>query len=1012
MKRNKRIIAALFALALATSAVTVPFSVSAETNPEETRIKGYGVLGETSFDYKALPWHLSTAYPAAQDFELTNDGEMHITIKKASGRDGEHWDLEFRHRNISLRAGNKYHVKFLARASRDGLQVTPRIESFKSDEVYCAFDGEKMSEGKALGGEWGKPVTLTKKWQTFTGEFTADKDYDNAKFSFTYAHGTEYEGNAEDGDEIWFDDIELIEDPGPGCVLPIDRDIYGCTSRSSFYSGKKNNFISVNQLGYLPDRKKVAVLSDNAGDITHMAEFASIDNKKLTFEVINASTNQAVFRGTSSAPFRDADSGDNVWKLDFSGLAMTGTFYISAGGYRSEEFKIGDDIYSDKENDLLTNALNYFYQNRSGMVIEEEYITSGDRQRLAHKGRHMTDTALVQKTWKPKYDSVDEAKENSLSEVTATGGWYEAGDSEKNMVSGGMAVWTLQNMFEIASLSEDYKFDNNNGPVKIPEADHWIPDILVDTDRELEWMAQMKVPEDDPVWGEKAGGLYYHEIRDSAWNIYDYEDYYYESGYACRIAEPPTFAATLSYAACAAQAARLWQPYYKYNAEKYLKSAIEAYNAYKKYYYEADCTETVNPEDGSACIAEDLREDSLYAPHVRETASVLYSDYGDHDVKDDAYRAACELFISAKQLGYRDEASEFLADLESYEDAYKVKTRITGGQNAEEFNAKGEKLWKNGKKGGGSFTSFNSGDTASAGTLSLALNNSLCSDAVKKKISDSVTAAADQYIEAENEQGYGLPYKVDSVYGDPYSSLEPPEKPGYEYASNGKVLNNAVVMAYAYYLTGDRSYMDGVTGAMDYLLGTNPFTFSYISGYGKYCVKNPYHSYWANMFAPDSLKTPDGVITGGPNAGIDEYMRLLGFTKKKYDGQCTQRYYADSSEAWAENSPSLEMNASLAWVVSFIQSAYPETVIEEPTPTVTPSRDPLDIAEFIPGDVNCDGVVDLTDLTTLAIALVDDEPLIGMQVKNGDVNHNGELELADLATIRQYLSKKITELAY
>ena len=241
MKRNKRIIAALFALALATSAVTVPFSVSAETNPEETRIKGYGVLGETSFDYKALPWHLSTAYPAAQDFELTNDGEMHITIKKASGRDGEHWDLEFRHRNISLRAGNKYHVKFLARASRDGLQVTPRIESFKSDEVYCAFDGEKMSEGKALGGEWGKPVTLTKKWQTFTGEFTADKDYDNAKFSFTYAHGTEYEGNAEDGDEIWFDDIELIEDPGPGCVLPLAHDVYGCTSSSSFYSTNNTN---------------------------------------------------------------------------------------------------------------------------------------------------------------------------------------------------------------------------------------------------------------------------------------------------------------------------------------------------------------------------------------------------------------------------------------------------------------------------------------------------------------------------------------------------------------------------------------------------------------------------------------------------------------------------------------------------------------------------------------------------------------------------------------------------
>ena len=103
-------------------------------------------------------------------------------------------------------------------------------------------------------------------------------------------------------------------------------------------------------------------------------------------------------------------------------------------------------------------------------------------------------------------------------------------------------------------------------------------------------------------------------------------------------------------------------------------------------------------------------------------------------------------------------------------------------------------------------------------------------------------------------------------------------------------------------------------------------------------------------------------------------------------------------------------------MTSFLQLKHPYTPedpkntpeqTESPEPTETPSDDPLKNAEYIPGDVTCDGIIDVTDLSTLAVALVEHEPLVYMPEKNADVDHDGEVTLADLARLRQYLSKKI-----
>lgn len=70
--------------------------------------------------------------------------------------------------------------------------------------------------------------------------------------------------------------------------------------------------------------------------------------------------------------------------------------------------------------------------------------------------------------------------------------------------------------------------------------------------------------------------------------------------------------------------------------------------------------------------------------------------------------------------------------------------------------------------------------------------------------------------------------------------------------------------------------------------------------------------------------------------------------------------------------------------------------------TVNGTTDPTD--EYIAGDINGDGVVDLTDLTTLSLYLLQDIELSEKALKAADVSVNGKVDLADLASLKTKLS--------
>jgi endoglucanase len=251
------------------------------------------------------------------------------------------------------------------------------------------------------------------------------------------------------------------------------------------------------------------------------------------------------------------------------------------------------------------------------------------------------------------------------------------------------------------------------------------------------------------------------------------------------------------------------------------------------------------------------------------------------------------------------------------------------------------------------------------------------------------------------------------------------------------VINNLMVMSYAYDLTGDDKYMNGVLTGMNYLLGCNPLSFSFVTGYGTYMEKNPHHRYWSHELDKTLPMAPDGVLSGGPNAGLqDPYVRALGFVPGKEDNP-SQRCFVDSIEAWSTNEVTINWNAPLAWIVEFLQDKDEKyTYIDgQPDPgktTTTTTKDPgtvtttttvstPDVKADVWGDANCDSDVDMSDVVLIMQNLAnpnkyglngsDDKHITAKGLANADVASHGDGVTAnDALRIQEYLLKKVSTL--
>ncbi|MCR5707011.1 MAG: glycoside hydrolase family 9 protein [Ruminococcus sp.] len=778
-------------------------------------------LGQTDFDEGVgLPWHICESAPGEMDFEIDN-GVYKITIVNPGGasQGGEdRWDCQFRHRGLKIVSGHQYKVSYEITASNSGKFYT-KIGNLDGDmEIW-----HNMSTGDGDFNNTWDPIQInaneTKKVEV---TFTPSQSMEVAEWAFHLGGDGQYTpgGCFPAGTVITFDNMSLI-------------DLSGDENDYVHPEEEQRHFVLTNQVGYFVGRAK-------------RATFVSEDTKSnFTFDVIDEN-GESVYSGKAQKFGYDKDSDDNVYILDFSDLDDEGTYHIeTSDGNVSREFAIGgSSVYSS----MLYDSLNYFYQNRSGIDIEASLITSGDANALARKAGHPKDMAEIEHTW---------GYSGSSGSIDVTGGWYDAGDHGKYVVNGGFSLWMMQNQYETAVK---YGFEDKyaDGTMNIPENTNSYPDLLDEARWEMDWMFSMIVDS-----GEYKD-MVYHKAHDEKWTALGIAP---ADDDMKRIVKPPTTAATLNFAACAAQSARLWKGIDDSFSQKCLDAAEKCYEAAKKH-------------------------PSMYAPLDE---SVGGGAYGDDDVTDEFYWAATELFITTGNEDYYDDIQESKFFLD-------VPTSLGGGESVDTI---GSMDW---------------GNTAACGTLSAALNTKSFDKGDAEIITDAVTSAADYYIDLENEQGYGLPYGASKLaYND--------SDEGYVWGSNSFVTDNSIVMAFAYLLTDDDKYMDGVIGGMDYILGRNAMDYSYVTGYGSHTTEYPHHRYWSKLIDDAFPKAPCGVMAGGPNSGMqDPWVQGSGWKK----GQIApQKCYLDHIEAWCVNECTINWNASLAWVTGFLAEENGGIVVGE-----------------------------------------------------------------------------------
>ncbi|GHU53983.1 endoglucanase [Clostridia bacterium] len=823
-------------------------------------------LGQTDFERdKGDPWQICESGTGDLEFNISG-GTFNITIVnpggKANGGD-DRWDCQFRHRDLTIIEGHKYEIKWSIEPSHDGFIYAKIGNQDGNIEVW--HNNATNSTEAEFAATWESIPVKGGQWNEFESEFTADQTINNAEWTFHFGGAGEYQkvDSFPAGTILKFDNLSLID----------------TTSDENDYkenTGIPKSTIRVNQIGYFPNMDKKAILVTEEGDDT-----------PRDFQLKNGY--DVLYEGKTEPFGFDADSGEYLHIIDFSSYVPTNgdvknvdNYSIQVDSTKSYIFAIKSNIYAnDSENprnpgNLLSDSLNYFYQARSGVDIEAKYITSSNKNELARKAGHDPDKAYVQPEWVNSYSS--EAAIDKSKEIDVTGGWYDAGDWGKYIVNGGISLWTLGNLYEFSLFyptSEDTDKEKNSENLwykdinPVPEETANIPNILDEAKFEMDFFLKMVVTDGD------LKDMVYHKIHDYTWTGLALKP---ANSNIARIVKPPSTAATLNFVACAAQSSRLWEQYDAEYAKTCLEKAIASYKAAKAH-------------------------PNLLAPLNQAIGG---GAYGDTNVNDEFYWAACELYATTGE-------EQYLADIKTYDKALQTVTNLSGGENT------------------GSFSSFNWGNVASLGNLTLCLNQERIPLSKKEHetLAQSIIAAADAYIDIEKKQGYSLPYKSTSFTDE--NNAPGQTFNGYEWGSNSFVLNNAIVMSYAYSLTHSVGYLNGVINAMNYTLGVNGMDISYITQYGTRFAKNPHHRFWANSLDINFPVAPAGVLVGGPNSSLaDPFIQSIGIPL----GSPPQTCYVDNIEAWSVNECTINWNAPLAWVVGFLDTTVPnyEPNISLPVP--------------------------------------------------------------------------------
>jgi endoglucanase len=283
--------------------------------------------------------------------------------------------------------------------------------------------------------------------------------------------------------------------------------------------------------------------------------------------------------------------------------------------------------------------------------------------------------------------------------------------------------------------------------------------------------------------------------------------------------------------------------------------------------FSAKCLEAAERAYGAA-----LKNPAMFAP----PGGLGGGPYDDTNVDDEFYWAAAELYVTTKKDEYKAAVQR---------SPYYLQVPVTLGK-AKEVGVPSPLTWQ---------------ETEAAGTISLAVvpNGLPAGDVAKARANLAKTAEA--YLEIINRRGYRVPIEYGAKNQSPWGS-------------NSFLLNNLIVLALAHDFTGQRRFLDGVVQGMDYVMGRNAMDQTYVTGYGERPLVNPHHRFWSFQTNNKFPKAPPGVVSGGPNSGLeDPYVQAAGLK-----GCAPEKCFVDNIEAWSANEITINWNAPFVWALAYL----------------------------------------------------------------------------------------------
>ena len=453
----------------------------------------------------------------------------------------------------------------------DGFKLTQGVQYTLSYDVRASVPRDLHVRIQLNGGDYHayfeELVHVTEETQHREATFTMEEESDaSPRLCVNMGYGETMEAEGVDpeslsGHQVYFDNFSLtVADASAAVAKAEDPDAKG---------------IRVNQVGYRPGAVKAAVL-------------AGLDEGSDSFRVVSADTGETALEGALGEAADNPWAGERDRVADFTALDAPGEYYLEyADGVQSPRFSVGEDVYGD----LFRQTVKMLYLQRCGVALDAG--VAGD---YAHPECH---TALA------TIYGTDE-------QIDVSGGWHDAGDYGRYVVSGAKAAADLMLAAEArGALTDD---------IGTPDSGDGLDDLLQEAKFELDWMLKMQA---------ESGGVY-HKVTCRNFPSFVMPEEETDELIVCPISNT----ATGDFAAVMAMGARLMADAWADDAAKYLAAAERAWTYLDAHKGDPGFT---NPED------------------------VVTGEYPDDNDSDEYFWAATELHRATGKPEYRDAAAELMA---------------------------------------------------------------------------------------------------------------------------------------------------------------------------------------------------------------------------------------------------------------------------------------------------------------------------------------------------------------